>query len=278
MSAQPVDTAAVVSLVEDAVTAPSMHNAQPWKFVFREGDGTIELYGDSSRIMPQADPDNRALHLGCAAALFSLRLAAVHAGWQPVVRLLPDAHDPWYLAEIRLGELGSAELDLAAFHPALRRRHTSRFPFTDEEIPAAVQDGLCAEALLEGCRLALPDAWHIDEVLGLVHDSEYREATNPALRAETAGWTRTGAPGEGAPTEGIPADAFGPRQYGTSAPVRDFGAWRPVPDRESAAFERRPNIALLGTSGDTPATGVRGAQRPLRTGRPWIGARRGSGR
>ncbi|WP_308365103.1 nitroreductase [Streptomyces sp. ISL-86] len=251
MSAQPVDTAAAVSLVEDAVTAPSMHNAQPWKFVFREGDGTIELYGDSSRIMPQADPDNRALHLGCAAALFSLRVAAVHAGWQPVVRLLPDAHDPWYLAEIRLGELGSAELDLAAFHPALRRRHTSRFPFTDEEIPAAVQDGLCAEALLEGCRLALPDAWHIDEVLGLVHDSEYREATNPALRAETAGWTRTGAPGPSATraprwamSTWSSASATAPRGR------RHPGGRRP---RCSASIENRPAVdrgaAWIGTLG-----------------------------
>ncbi|MZE55277.1 nitroreductase, partial [Streptomyces sp. SID5770] len=27
--------ALVASLVEDAVTAPSMHNAQPWRFVHR---------------------------------------------------------------------------------------------------------------------------------------------------------------------------------------------------------------------------------------------------
>ncbi|MFF0562000.1 nitroreductase, partial [Streptomyces sp. NPDC004266] len=33
----------VTSLVEDAVTAPSMHNAQPWKFVHRTGPGIIEL-------------------------------------------------------------------------------------------------------------------------------------------------------------------------------------------------------------------------------------------
>ncbi|MGW7459456.1 Acg family FMN-binding oxidoreductase [Streptomyces sp. NPDC054797] len=250
----------MTSLVEDAVTAPSMHNAQPWKFLFRPATRTIELHGDPDRAMPHTDPNHRALHLGCAAALFNLRVAAVRAGWEPAVRLLPDDHDPWYLAQVRLGELTVTERDLEVLHPAVRRRHTSRFPFTDEEIPAAVLDGLRAAALREGARLVLPDAWHTEVVLGLVHDSEHREATDPAARDETARWTHTGAESEGTRREGIPAYAFGPRQSGSSAPVRDFGSWRPVPGRESAVFEKHPQIALLGTPGDSPADWLRAGQ------------------
>ncbi|MET9886672.1 nitroreductase family protein [Streptomyces sp. NPDC006430] len=260
MSAQPLDAKAVVSLVEDAVTAPSMHNAQPWKFVFHTDSDTIELYGDPTRTMPQADPNLRALHLGCAAALFNLRVAAVQAGREPDVRILPDPDDPWLLAEVRLRDPAAAERDLAVFHPALRRRHTSRFPFTDEEIPAALQDELRAAALLEGCRLIMPDAWHTEAVLDLVHDSEYGEALNRPLRDETAAWIRTGEPGEGPATEGIPTYAFGPHQSGMTAPVRDFGAWRPVPNRESAPFEKHPHIALLGTTDDTPTDWMKAGQ------------------
>ncbi len=256
----PLDNAAVTSLVEDAVTAPSMHNAQPWKFLFRPATRTIELHGDLDRAMPHTDPNHRALHLGCAAALFNLRVAAVRDGWEPAVRLLPDDHDPWYLAEVRLGELTVTERDIEVLHPAVRRRHTSRFPFTDEEIPVAVLDGLQAAALREGARLALPDAWHTEVVLGLVHDSERREATDPATREETARWTNTGAESEETRREGIPAYAFGPRQSGSSAPVRDFGSWRPVPGRESAVFEKHPQIALLGTPGDSPADWLRAGQ------------------
>ncbi|WSE12406.1 nitroreductase [Streptomyces sp. NBC_01397] len=261
MSAQPLEPAAAVSLIEDAVTAPSMHNAQPWRFVFRPSSGTLELYGDSTRAMPHSDPNHRALHLGCAAALFNLRVAAVHAGREPVVRLLPDPHDPWFLAEVHLrGTTADPEARLALFHPALRRRHTSRFPFTDEEIPAPILDGLRAVALLEECKLMLPDAWHTEAVLDLVHDSENREGSSPAVREETASWTRTGAPGEGPATEGIPAYAFGPRQSGMSAPVRDFGSWRPAVARDSAVFEKHPHIALLGTSGDTPTDWMKAGQ------------------
>ncbi|WP_432062511.1 Acg family FMN-binding oxidoreductase [Streptomyces sp. S1] len=242
----------VASLVEDAVTAPSMHNAQPWRFVHRADTDTVELYGDPAREMPRADPDRRALHLGCGAALFGLRVAAAHQGLGAEVRLLPDPEDPWHLADVRLdGAVGTDE-DLAALRPALAERHTSRFPFTEERVPTEILDGLRAAALLEGCRLVVPGDWHTEAVMGLVHASEMFEAADARVRAEIAAWTRTGAAGEDARTEGIPSYALGPRQYDVTSPVRDFDPPRRVPERGAARFERDPQIALLGTAGDTP--------------------------
>lgn len=89
-----LDAASVTALVEDAVTAPSMHNAQPWAFRYRPGTYTIELHGDPERAMTHSDPDGRALHLGCAAALFNLRVSAAKAGWEPVTELLPSPKIP----------------------------------------------------------------------------------------------------------------------------------------------------------------------------------------
>lgn len=241
----------VTSLVEDAVTAPSMHNAQPWKFVCRTGTGVIELHGDPLRGMPLEDPDHRDLHLGCGAALFGLRVAAAHRALHPVVRLLPSPDDPWHLADVRFDGPDDTDSELGVLQAVLSRRHTSRFPFTEERIPTEVIDGLRAAALLEGCRLVVPGAWHTDTVMDLVHASELFEAADEAVRAEIAAWTRTGAAGEGPGTEGIPAYAFGPRQYDVTSPVRDFGAPRQVPGRTSARFEKKPQIALLGTVEDT---------------------------
>ncbi|WP_412078695.1 Acg family FMN-binding oxidoreductase [Streptomyces xanthophaeus] len=262
MTTQLPDPAEIVPLIEDAVMAPSMHNAQPWKFVFQPDTGVIELHGDPSRAMPRADPDHRALHLGCAAALFNLRVSAARAGWEPVVRMLPNDSDPWLLATVRLREPGATVTDseLASLHPAVRRRHSSRFPFKEEEVPPALLDGLRAAALLEGCRLAVPDAWHTETVLGLVHDSEHREEMDPALQAETTAWTRAGTPDEPVRPDGIPANAFGPKQSGRGSAVRDFGRSQTVPGRGWAAFERRPQIALLGTSGDAPEDWLRAGQ------------------
>ncbi|WUC83564.1 nitroreductase [Streptomyces sp. NBC_00536] len=240
--------------------APSMHNAQPWKFVFRPATGVVELHGDPGRAMVHADPDHRALHVGCAAALFNLRVSAAWAGWESAVRLFPDSGDPWLLATVDLKRAEAPDEPLAALRPAVRRRHSSRFPFTEEEIPAPLLDGLRSAALLEGCRLSVPGAWHTETVLGLIHDSEHREETDPALREETAAWTHSGTPGGQTRPDGIPASAFGPRQSGPGAAVRDFGRSRPVPGRGWAAFERRPQIALLGTSGDGPGDWLRAGQ------------------
>ncbi|MEW9339307.1 Acg family FMN-binding oxidoreductase [Streptomyces tanashiensis] len=250
----------VTSLVEDAVTAPSMHNAQPWRFVHRSGTDVIELHGDPSREMPHADPDHRALHLGCGAALFGLRVAAAHHGREAVPRLLPARGDPWHLADVHIRQAPGGDEGLAALRPALRMRHTSRFPFTEEQIATEILDGLRAAALLEGCWLEVPGAWHTDTVMGLVHTSELFEATDASVRAEIARWIRAGEAGEGAATEGIPSYALGPRQYDVTSPVRDFDVPRRVADRSSARFEKRPQLALLGTVEDTPSDWLRAGQ------------------
>ncbi|MFF2717214.1 Acg family FMN-binding oxidoreductase [Streptomyces sp. NPDC058011] len=250
----------VTSLVADAVTAPSMHNAQPWRFVHPTGTRSLAVYGDPSRTLPAGDPEGRGLHLGCGAALFNLRVSAAHHGWGAVTELLPDPRDPWHLADVVLQEPGPAEPGPADLYPAVRQRHTSRFPFSDERIPAEILDGLRGAALLEGCRLIVPGSWHSDAVLDLVRDAELFESADAALREEIASWTRTGRACEGPATEGVPSYAFGPRQYGVSAPARDFDAPRDLPGRAVAAFEERPQIALLGTVDDSPADWLRAGQ------------------
>ncbi|WOX26505.1 nitroreductase [Streptomyces sp. HUAS YS2] len=249
-------------MIEDAITAPSMHNAQPWKFVHRTDTDTIELHGDPSREMPREDPDHRAIHLGCGAALFNLRVSAAHHGRKSAPRLLPDPDDPWHLADVRIQWVRQAAVDdrLAALRPALRIRHTSRFPFTDEQIPSEILDGLRAAALLEGCHLVLPGAWHTDTVMHLVHTSQLFEAADASVRAEIASWIRTDAGDESGGAEGIPSAALGPRQYDVTSPVRDFDSSRHVTERPSARFENHPRIALLGTAEDTPMDWLRAGQ------------------
>ncbi|MCX5009131.1 nitroreductase [Streptomyces sp. NBC_00638] len=256
MSVRELDTTTVTALVEDAAAAPSMHNAQPWRFRFLRGDSTFQLYADIERAMPHTDPTTRGLHLGCAAALLNLRVAATHAGWTPATELLPDPADPRLLAVVRLtspahpgNELAEG---LAPLYPAIQRRRTSRQPFTAEVIPQAIKDTLSAAALLEGGQLVFPGAWHVETLLDLVHDAEGRDAMDSAASEELRQWTRTGAAAAESATDGVPEYAFGPREHSGRAPVRDFAGRRPVPGREAAAFENTPQLAVLGTVGDRP--------------------------
>jgi hypothetical protein len=256
----PLDAKTVTALVKDATAAPSMHNAQPWRFRFFRDSSTFHVRSDLERSMPRADPTTRALHLGCGAALFNLRVAVAHAGWEPATRLLPSTEDPQLLATVQLAHPAPPDSDLAALHPAIHQRHTSRHPFTEEEIPAAIRDELCGAALLEGARLIFPAAWHMESLLDLVHDAEGREALDPATTEDMERWTRIGADVADTTTDGIPDYAFGPRKRDGKAPVRDFAGRRAVAGREATTFESAPQLALLGTTNDRPTDWLHAGQ------------------
>ncbi|MFG3496533.1 Acg family FMN-binding oxidoreductase [Streptomyces sp. NPDC047928] len=250
MPSRTLDVATVTSLVADAVTAPSMHNAQPWLFRHVRGSDTLRLRMDPARTMPRADPTHRGLYVGCAAALFNLRVAAAHGGWATDVASLPDPADPELLAEVRFTGDGAPDEALAALYPALRRRRTNRSPFSDEPVPDEIRDELGGAALAEGARLVFLGSWQTSAVLELVRDAEYAEALAPELQREIAHWTR--GDDDASRAEGIPAYAFGPHQYNGHAPVRDFAAHAPLAGRPAATFEREPCLAVLGTREDRP--------------------------
>ncbi|MEO3751224.1 nitroreductase [Streptomyces sp. B6B3] len=189
MAVQTLDTQVVTSLVRAATAAPSLHNAQPWRFRFLSDSATFQVRAALDRCLPQADPHGRALHLGCAAALFNLRVAAAHAAWLPVTRLLPDPYDPRLLATVRLepppppARAGAAEelamlTDLADLFPAIRQRRTSRQPFRDEPVPAEVRELLVDAAEREGAHLRFPPPGEAWIILELSQDAEGRDLAN----------------------------------------------------------------------------------------------------
>jgi hypothetical protein len=179
MQAPPFDERTVTALVTAATAAPSLHNAQPWQFCWRSAGRILELRADLGRAMPRTDPDHRALHLGCGAALFNLRVAAAHLGLDTHTRLLPDPSDPYLLATVRIGDTGPPDREASALFPVIERRHTSRNPFADRPLPADVQQALRAAAAREGAQLLFPRAWHLEALLDHVRDAEGRDTLEP---------------------------------------------------------------------------------------------------
>ncbi|WP_240797791.1 nitroreductase family protein [Streptomyces sp. F001] len=250
----------MTALVHDAAAAPSMHNAQPWRFRYFQGSRTFHVRADLDRVMPHSDPDTRGLHLGCGAALLNLRVAVVDGGWYPAVRLLPDPADPALLATVQLTGAAIGESDLAALYSAIHQRHSSRFPFEETEIPQAVRTALGDAARREGAMLTFPTDWHLQEVLELVQEAEARNITDRGSDQDLEQWTHIDAPSVGTASDGVPAYAFGPRKRGGKAPMRDFAGTRPVAGRAAADFEGSPQLALLSTSNDRPEDWLRAGQ------------------
>jgi nitroreductase len=244
----------VTSLLAAAVAAPSMHNTQPWRFRVRRYAHVIELYADPARALPHSDPDGRAIHIACGAALLNLRLAAAVAGREPVVTLLPDPLQPVLLATVRLAGPCQAQTAESELYAAISRRHTNRLPFSGRPVPPAVLAELVEAAKVEGAILHVLDHNETVRVLRLVRDSERDQLADPAYRAELARWA-----GGARERDGIPDTALGPRAFDAAAPVRDFTAGRPG-QRGYAWFEKDPQLAVLSVPAGDQASWLRAGQ------------------
>ena len=258
MPARPLTDDTITALVADATAAPSLHNAQPWRFRYNRAARTFRLRADLARSMEHTDPHGRALHIGCGAALLNLRVAVAHAGWRAVTELLPESGDPGLLATVQLTAPEPGGDGLARLHGAISRRHTSRRPFEERDIPPDVRNALRDAAALEGARLEFPGPEHVHAVLETIREAEDWDYQDRDKDEDLARWTHLG-PGT-PPPDGVPEYAFGPRRSAGAAPVRDFAGRRAVADRPTARFERTPHLALLSTLEDRPVDWLRAGQ------------------
>jgi nitroreductase len=244
--------AQIAGMLQAATLAPSMHNTQPWRFRIQRDVQTIELYADPARMLARSDPHGRAVHIGCGAALFNLRVAVAVAGRQPVVRLLPAPGEPSLMATLRFAgphRPDEAERDLYAAIPA---RHTNRGPYSGRPVPPGVLAELVQAAQLEGASLHVPGHLEAQRLLRLAADAETGLLGDPGYRAELARWAG-GERGD----DGIPGSAVGPRDPRGSTPVRDFLGG---PVAGYAWFEESPQLAVLSTTTSTRADWLRAGQ------------------
>ena len=252
--AESVPLRLVEEMVAAAVRAPSMHNTQPWRFRFEPGRQTIELYADPERTLRFGDPEGRAVHIACGAALLNLRLAAMVAGRQPVVRLIPTVTERLLLATVRMAGPCQPQSEDIELYAAIPMRRTNRSPFSGRPVPPGILAELVEAARREGAELHFPDHQESVRLLRLAQDAERQLLANRSYRAEMSRWV-----GGVRDREGIPDAALAPHDPSGTAPVRDFAAGRPGPVHY-AWFEERPQLAVLATPSCSRSDWLRAGQ------------------
>jgi hypothetical protein len=249
-----VPATALVSAVEAATLAPSMHNSQPWRFHVSANE--IEIHVDPARQLSVSDADGRSARLACGAALFNLRLAVAMLGRSPHAIVVPDTRRPLLVARVVLGPPRPPTPEERELHAAIPHRHSNRYPFLDVPVPLEHRARLRAAAQRESGWLDFllgPTA--IATVSELVRTADRALNSNPQYRAELAGWTRYD--GEQC-TDGVPEAAGGPPpQPHELLARRDFGGTRPPSPRD---YETEPVVGVLGSLSDSPADQINAGQ------------------
>jgi nitroreductase len=237
--------------VSFGVRAPSIHNTQPWRWVYRPG--VLELYADRSRQLPALDPDGRSMLLSCGAALELARLGFAAAGWRTEVDRLPDPDRPDLLARIR--PVARAEVDgsVVARAEAAERRHTERRPFLVDPVPDEAIRSLLTVATAPGVYAYAVQ--RDDEQLDLAVVFSWAdgvEMADPAYRAELAHWTRSADAPDGVPAAAVPHVRAGAPRH-ADVTLRDFEAGITGGQELTDAVDERPVYLVVFSTADDRA-------------------------
>ncbi|MFF4804413.1 Acg family FMN-binding oxidoreductase [Streptomyces sp. NPDC001351] len=250
MPSVPLDAETLEACVAAAVAAPSIFNTQPWRFRLDPQTVAFEVRADPQRGLRYADPAGRALHLSVGASVFNLRVAVSHFGWSPVVRLLPRPDEPGLLAVVRpTGPAGRhGKEHRGDLYPAIWRRHSSRFPFTDRPLPPQARVELAEAAHAEGASLNFPEAAETVRLLRVTAEAEQRNRLDADRGRESRRWVHRDPD---SPFDvGLPHTALGLQDARERIPMRDFTAARHPGQLPAQDFETAPAIALLRTEHD----------------------------
>jgi nitroreductase len=234
--------------------APSVFNTQPWSFAV--GPGGLDVYAEPGRASLPTASAQRDVHVSCGAAVLNARAALARLGYGARVSVLPDAGDPLLVARITVTDEAPDHV-LGRLCGWVHLRRTNRYPFAPEPLPADVVALLHDAAGQEGASLRLLDREpEYQRVLSLIRRATCDEEA--AVREDRVARLSPGS----APSV-IPVGSLGPvprRGGNDEPPVRDMAEGADLAGRTHADFEPHPDLAVLETSGDDPASWVAAGQ------------------
>jgi hypothetical protein len=209
----------LVTAVEHALLAPSVHNTQPWRW--RIIGDTIQLHADWNRHLIATDPGRRDLHISCGAALHHLLVALAAQGLEAQVDRLPDPEDPGHLATVTVRRGAGHPADATLF-PAIDRRRTDRRRMSHRPVPAELLRVLTEKSRDAGATLlpVVAGTAMRDRLATALAEAARRQQFAAGYSTELELWTRRYA----AARDGVPAASIASPPIGAQgdSPLRRF--------------------------------------------------------
>lgn len=229
-----------------AILAPSAYNTQPWFFKIEEN--TAFVYADRRYALPVIDPDDRELILGCASALYNLRVTIRAFGYSETTELLPDENDLDCIGRVKIGgKLNEISENDRLLFKAIPKRHINLSSFTQRAIPEKSLDALKSAAKQENAWLHVCSDAERKIILRMVAEADQIQHSNKHFRRELAAWVnqRRNLSGDGMPYLGLD---YGDVMDSLSPTIaRRFENDDKKPANDEELSDGAPVIAVLGT-------------------------------
>lgn len=172
----------IKELLEYTRLAPSVHNAQPWRFIVHEN--TISLAVAPERMLGAGDPTGRESWISFGICLEALLQAAAGLGMETEITQIHDVTLDGVIATIQITS-NSSEKQSATLQ-ALKDRHTHRDKMESTAIPSGLIEN-CEQVVkdLEGVKVFfMQDKPSISQVANLTFKAMSLALTSPEFRHE----------------------------------------------------------------------------------------------
>lgn len=198
----PLSAEAVRRALDLARFAPSAHNTQPWR-VALDG-GRIVVSADPRRHLAHSDPLARDLHLALGGFVEALGVALRGEG------VVTAPVDPPAGAFAALAAEGACERETRA-PSLLRRRQTSRLPYSPREPETSAVDALGAAAKAHGLALHVVPRGAAEraKIDGWFFAATRESWLDARAVAELRAWIRFDPEGARAPADGLSTHCLG---------------------------------------------------------------------
>ncbi|WP_280430423.1 Acg family FMN-binding oxidoreductase [Nocardia brasiliensis] len=240
------DRPTITAAVRLAGRAPSVHNTQPWRWVF---DGTrLRLYRDDERLLTSTDPHGRQLVISCGAVLHHLRTALAARGWHTDTVRLPDPDHLDHLATIEFRPWPDPPAGVYARAHAIDRRRTDRLPMLP---PRNWTEIVHTSRMLANPHDIQVDVLDTGAGARLAAASQHAAALrryDMEYQAELHWWT-----GHSPAPEGVPRDALISDAESSRVPVARTFPSAPHSSRR-AEVEDQSQLMVLSSNGDSILT------------------------
>jgi len=243
-SQEHISAAQLGAILELACRAPSLHNSQPWRWVFE--NSTLHLFADHARVGHHTDSTGREVILSCGVALDHLEVAAAAAGWRATVVRYPNPRDHDYLASIAFDRAETVGEHERLLGDAMSRRRTDRLAFAAPEPWHELEQRLREALHGTVAKLDIIDQNGRPALAEASRRSEEHRLDDASYRYELLWWAGHSSAADGLPSSSLASSAEASRvDVARDFPTYGSGDRRPQVDRDHS------NILVLSTYDDS---------------------------